>query len=236
MGFVAARVTGETDVTPTKALGPVTQLLYGVITPGNLSGNIMCGERHRRHRPARGRPADHAQDRLAARREPARAVLRAALRRGRRRGGGRAGVQPPDPRSDGARHRRVAGAVVPGVGRRVEGVRRRHRRARRTGARRRSSSGCCWASRWRCWSASRRRRVVHLRAVAVGPRHRDGDPGQQRDRHVPRRAFGALARCAASARRRPSATWCPVASGLIAGESLMGVVIALLTVWGVLKR
>ena len=41
MGFVAARVTGETDVTPTKALGPVTQLLYGVITPGNLAGNIM---------------------------------------------------------------------------------------------------------------------------------------------------------------------------------------------------
>ena len=41
MGFVASRVTGETDVTPTKALGPVTQLLYGVMTPGNLSGNIM---------------------------------------------------------------------------------------------------------------------------------------------------------------------------------------------------
>jgi uncharacterized oligopeptide transporter (OPT) family protein len=41
MGFVAARVTGETDVTPTKALGPVTQLIYGVITPGNLGGNIM---------------------------------------------------------------------------------------------------------------------------------------------------------------------------------------------------
>ncbi len=41
MGFVAARVTGETDITPTKALGPVTQLVYGVITPGNLSGNIM---------------------------------------------------------------------------------------------------------------------------------------------------------------------------------------------------
>jgi len=41
MGFIAARVTGETDVTPTKALGPVTQMMYGVITPGNLSGNIM---------------------------------------------------------------------------------------------------------------------------------------------------------------------------------------------------
>jgi len=41
MGFVAARVTGETDVTPTKALGPVTQMAYGIMTPGNLSGNIM---------------------------------------------------------------------------------------------------------------------------------------------------------------------------------------------------
>ncbi len=41
MGFVASRVTGETDVTPTKALGPVTQMVYGAITPGNLTGNIM---------------------------------------------------------------------------------------------------------------------------------------------------------------------------------------------------
>ncbi len=41
MGFIASRVTGETDVTPTKALGPVTQMLYGVITPGNMTGNIM---------------------------------------------------------------------------------------------------------------------------------------------------------------------------------------------------
>jgi OPT family oligopeptide transporter len=41
MGFIAARVTGETDVTPTKALGPVTQMTYGVITPGNMTGNIM---------------------------------------------------------------------------------------------------------------------------------------------------------------------------------------------------
>ncbi|HEX5062309.1 MAG TPA: OPT family oligopeptide transporter [Kofleriaceae bacterium] len=42
MGFIAARVTGETDVTPTKALGPVTQMMYGAVTPGNLSGNIMA--------------------------------------------------------------------------------------------------------------------------------------------------------------------------------------------------
>jgi uncharacterized oligopeptide transporter (OPT) family protein len=42
MGFVAARVTGDTDVTPTKALGPVTQLLFGLLTPGNMAGNIMA--------------------------------------------------------------------------------------------------------------------------------------------------------------------------------------------------
>jgi len=41
MGFVASRVTGETDVTPTKALGPVTQAIYGLVTPGNMAGNIM---------------------------------------------------------------------------------------------------------------------------------------------------------------------------------------------------
>jgi uncharacterized oligopeptide transporter (OPT) family protein len=42
MGFVAARVTGETDITPTKALGPVTQMTFGAVTPGNLHGNIMA--------------------------------------------------------------------------------------------------------------------------------------------------------------------------------------------------
>jgi uncharacterized oligopeptide transporter (OPT) family protein len=41
MGFVAARVTGETDVTPTKGLGPVTQMAFGVMTPGHLPANIM---------------------------------------------------------------------------------------------------------------------------------------------------------------------------------------------------
>lgn len=41
MGVVAARVTGETDVTPTKALGPVTQLIYGGMLPGNVVANVM---------------------------------------------------------------------------------------------------------------------------------------------------------------------------------------------------
>jgi uncharacterized oligopeptide transporter (OPT) family protein len=41
MAVVAARVTGETDITPTKALGPATQLLYGVALPGNVTANVM---------------------------------------------------------------------------------------------------------------------------------------------------------------------------------------------------
>jgi uncharacterized oligopeptide transporter (OPT) family protein len=41
MGVVAARVTGETDTTPTKALGPVTQCVFGALLPGNLTANLM---------------------------------------------------------------------------------------------------------------------------------------------------------------------------------------------------
>ncbi|HMJ50612.1 MAG TPA: OPT family oligopeptide transporter [Polyangiaceae bacterium] len=41
MGIVAARVTGETDTTPTKALGPVTQSVFGALLPGNLAANLM---------------------------------------------------------------------------------------------------------------------------------------------------------------------------------------------------
>ena len=41
MGFMAARITGETDTTPTKAFGPLTQLLYGGLLPGQLVPNVM---------------------------------------------------------------------------------------------------------------------------------------------------------------------------------------------------
>jgi OPT family oligopeptide transporter len=41
MASVASRVTGETDTTPTKALGPVTQAVYGVMRPGDLPANLM---------------------------------------------------------------------------------------------------------------------------------------------------------------------------------------------------
>ena len=41
MGVIAGRVTGETDISPTKALGPVTQLLYGAMLPAHLTANLM---------------------------------------------------------------------------------------------------------------------------------------------------------------------------------------------------
>jgi uncharacterized oligopeptide transporter (OPT) family protein len=41
LGFMAARITGETDTTPTKAFGPLTQLLYGGLLPGQLVPNLM---------------------------------------------------------------------------------------------------------------------------------------------------------------------------------------------------
>ncbi|RJS20838.1 OPT family oligopeptide transporter [Corallococcus sp. H22C18031201] len=41
MGIIASRVTGETDTTPTKALGPVTQLMFGALAPGNIAANVM---------------------------------------------------------------------------------------------------------------------------------------------------------------------------------------------------
>ena len=41
VGVVAARVTGETDVTPTKAMGPLTQLTFGLLLPANLTANVM---------------------------------------------------------------------------------------------------------------------------------------------------------------------------------------------------
>ena len=39
--MIAARVSGETGVTPVGALGKVTQLTYGVVTPGDMAANLM---------------------------------------------------------------------------------------------------------------------------------------------------------------------------------------------------
>jgi putative OPT family oligopeptide transporter len=42
LAVVACRVTGETDTTPVGAMGKVTQLTFGAISPGNVNVNLMA--------------------------------------------------------------------------------------------------------------------------------------------------------------------------------------------------
>ena len=41
LGLVAARATGETDITPTGAMGKIVQLTYGVLMPQSVTANLM---------------------------------------------------------------------------------------------------------------------------------------------------------------------------------------------------
>ena len=41
LALVACRVTGETDTTPVGAMGKITQLIFGVLHPGNMNVNLM---------------------------------------------------------------------------------------------------------------------------------------------------------------------------------------------------
>jgi putative OPT family oligopeptide transporter len=41
LALVACRVTGETDTTPVGAMGKITQLTFGALSPGNLNINLM---------------------------------------------------------------------------------------------------------------------------------------------------------------------------------------------------
>lgn len=41
LATVAARVAGETGITPVGAMGKITQLTYGVLTPGDMAANLM---------------------------------------------------------------------------------------------------------------------------------------------------------------------------------------------------
>jgi putative OPT family oligopeptide transporter len=42
LALVACRVTGETDTTPMGAMGKVTQLTFGALSPGNMNVNLMA--------------------------------------------------------------------------------------------------------------------------------------------------------------------------------------------------
>jgi len=41
LAVVACRATGETDITPIGAMGKITQLTYGVLAPSNITANLM---------------------------------------------------------------------------------------------------------------------------------------------------------------------------------------------------
>jgi len=41
LALVACRITGETDTTPMGAMGKVTQFVFGAISPGNMNVNLM---------------------------------------------------------------------------------------------------------------------------------------------------------------------------------------------------
>jgi OPT family oligopeptide transporter len=41
LSIVACRATGETDITPIGAMGKITQLSYGIIAPSNITANLM---------------------------------------------------------------------------------------------------------------------------------------------------------------------------------------------------
>ncbi len=43
LALVACRATGETDVTPIGAMGKLTQLTYAVLAPSNITTNLMAG-------------------------------------------------------------------------------------------------------------------------------------------------------------------------------------------------
>src|SRR5207237_6959550 len=42
--MVAARATGETDITPTGPLSKITQLTFGAIAPGNITTNLTTAQ------------------------------------------------------------------------------------------------------------------------------------------------------------------------------------------------
>jgi putative OPT family oligopeptide transporter len=41
LALIASRATGETDITPTAAMAKITQLVFGLLAPGNMKVNLM---------------------------------------------------------------------------------------------------------------------------------------------------------------------------------------------------
>ena len=84
LALVACRVTGETDTTPVGAMGKITQLTFGVLSPGNMNVNLMSANITAGGGGQQRRSADRPEERLPARRQSAQTVHRAVRRHLRR--------------------------------------------------------------------------------------------------------------------------------------------------------
>ncbi len=81
LSLVACRATGETDTTPIGPMGKVMQLMFAVISPGNVTHNLVSAGIGANSAAVVGGPAHRPQERLPARRQSAQAVPRAVRRR-----------------------------------------------------------------------------------------------------------------------------------------------------------
>ena len=121
LALVACRVTGETDTTPVGAMGKVTQLTFGALSPGNVNVNLMSAN-------ITAGAATSAADLLTDLKsgyllgaQPATAVPRPVRRHLRRHARNGAHLCCPGAQRPGARHGPVPGARRPDL------VSRRHR-------------------------------------------------------------------------------------------------------------
>ena len=231
--IVACRATGETDITPVGAMGKITQLTYGILAPANVITNLMTASITAGAAGTSADLAHRSQERLPPRRQPAQAVPRAALRHARRHAGRRSRRSTcwcPRPRCSGTdRFPAPAAQVWKGVAEVLaNGVESLHP----------------WARWGMVIGGAHRHRPAAARAGVpeaqeVDP-ERDGHrplarhPVLQLDVHVHRRADRV--RCGRSCNEESAETYTvPVASGIIAGESLLGVAVALLSAGGYLE-
>ena len=223
VSLVCCRATGETDTTPIGAMGKLTQLLYAALpgAKGVASINLMAAGVTASAGGRRRRPADGLEERLHPGREPAEAVHRAVRRPLLRHGGHCArlvcdGAQQAGVGSlQSARHLHVeSGSGLAHAGpAHAAGhchLGHRHRRA-----------GGCGAARGR----EALPESASLSAVGYGPGPFVGDGLSEQPLLCHR--GGAGGRLDQAEQEGSDLYYVPVASGLIAGESLIAALIAI---------
>ena len=227
---VAARATGETDITPVGPLSKITQLTFGAHRARQRTDEPDDREHHRRRASASaGDLLTDLKSGYLLGAKPRQQFLAQFF--GVLAGGlvDRAGVLHPDsgcldllgtekwPAPAALVWRGVAELLSKGVGALPPSARCGHR------DRRARSASSCRCSSWRCPS----RRSSSRRPPASAWRSRS--TASTRSRCSSARCSAIMAHAPLAPRQAQEYT-VPVSSGIIAGESLMGVAIALLTI------